>query len=106
MKNLSDDVMRQVLGSVNVRTLLMAAKSCKRLRALARMRGVLHGAVLNTFPGMLDLPAGKDYCFYLGGISRYKPAPVEGIVLALPGGLPGQRGRDTRCHLVGCVVSL
>ena len=71
MKGFGDDVMRQILGSADVRTLLLAAKACRRLRALARMRGVLHEAVLNTFPGMLDLPAAQDYYHYVGGLARY-----------------------------------
>jgi hypothetical protein len=71
MKDLSDDIMRQVLGNLNVSTLLIAAKACKRLRALTRMRGVLHATMLNTFPGILDLPTGKDYWFYIRGLASY-----------------------------------
>jgi hypothetical protein len=70
MKGFGDDVMRQILGSADVRTLLLAAKACRRLRALARMRGVLHEAVLNTFPGVLNLPAAQDYYHYVGGLAR------------------------------------
>ena len=71
MERLNDDIIRMVLRNVNVKTLLLLGKVCKRFQKGVRAKGLLHASMLNTFPGILDLPAGKEFHFYISGINRY-----------------------------------
>ena len=69
---LCHDTVVSVLGNLDVKALLRLGKVSKYFRSIvARNVVVLRAAMLNSFPGISNVPYGMDYSFYLKVLQRY-----------------------------------
>ena len=60
-----------VLKDVDARTLLQIGKVSRSLRMMIRQKGLLGASMLNTFPGIKDLPMGRGYLYYQKALEEY-----------------------------------
>jgi hypothetical protein len=69
---LCHDTVVSVLGNLDVKALLRLGRVSKYFRSIvARNVVVLRAAMLNSFPGISNVPYGMDYSFYLKVLQRY-----------------------------------
>ena len=70
----SDDIMRMILAKMDVKTLFQTKRICRRFHLFIdhTKNDCLHAAVLNTFPGIKNLPTIRpNYGLYMKAIKKY-----------------------------------
>ena len=67
----SRDILMLLAGHMDVRALFRLGKVSKRLQKYAVDGNHIYLSMLHTFPGIKELPQGKNDKFYINALSKY-----------------------------------
>lgn len=68
---LEHDAAILVFRQIDARALLRLGKVSRYFRMMTRKEGVLYASILNTFPGIKDLPTGMENSYYEKTLACY-----------------------------------